>query len=176
MAWSPRPVGTRCGCGDGWGPCACPRGNTILLGLRDVPTGLGPQWDRTPTRTSARPPHPPNPASLSLQDDDGTLPLHSPVHLSKLIRWGTLPSSLYLVSGKARWSGIERKCGQSMCLIFKSASSERNTASNSRRRCFGKKLERIPFNSIASIAEISSPKLVARRFTSWSMVVLKSGA
>src|SRR5713101_5156109 len=27
-----RPVGTRGGCGEGWGPCACPGGHTIRLG------------------------------------------------------------------------------------------------------------------------------------------------
>ena len=32
----PRPVGTRGGCGDGWGPCACPDGNTIRQGFREA--------------------------------------------------------------------------------------------------------------------------------------------
>src|SRR5215472_13178408 len=57
----PRPVGTGGGCGDGWGPCACPGGHTL-------------RWDavtpteRTRARTGTRPPHPPNPAPLSLQN------------------------------------------------------------------------------------------------------------
>src|SRR5260221_2010658 len=47
-----RPVGTRGGRGEGWGPCACPGGLTSSLGsVRS--TG------RIPTRTSTRPPHPP---------------------------------------------------------------------------------------------------------------------
>src|SRR5216683_6574633 len=43
-----RPVGTRGGRGDGWGPCACPGGLTSGLGCVR-PTGL------LPTRTSTRP-------------------------------------------------------------------------------------------------------------------------
>src|SRR5216683_4872011 len=48
-----RPVGTRGGRGEGWGPCACPAGMTSGLGCVR-PTG------RIPTRTSTRPPHPPH--------------------------------------------------------------------------------------------------------------------
>src|SRR5262249_26449391 len=48
-------VGTGGGCGEGWGPCACPGGHTMRW---DSAT----QTDRTPTRTGTRPPHPPNPA------------------------------------------------------------------------------------------------------------------
>src|SRR5947208_1965717 len=48
-------VGTRGGCGDGRGPCACPRHHMRRLGsVRS--TG------RTPDRTSTRPPHPPHPS------------------------------------------------------------------------------------------------------------------
>ena len=48
-----RSVGTRGGCGEGWGPCACPRGNNILLGFDEVPLNYIYR-----TRTSTRPPHP----------------------------------------------------------------------------------------------------------------------
>src|SRR5216683_7765993 len=57
-----RPVGTRGGRGDGWGPCACPGGLTSGLGCVR-PTGL------LPTRTSTRPLRP-----LSLQDAGRTFP------------------------------------------------------------------------------------------------------
>src|SRR5713226_117497 len=43
-----RPVGTRGGRGDGWGPCACPGGLTSGLGCVRPPGLL-------PTRTSTRP-------------------------------------------------------------------------------------------------------------------------
>src|SRR6266851_1475766 len=48
LSWWLRPVGTRGGRGDGWGPCACPGGLTSGLGCVR-PTGL------LPTRTSTRP-------------------------------------------------------------------------------------------------------------------------
>jgi hypothetical protein len=51
----PRPVGTRGGCGDGRGPCACPADTAIRRGsVRHD--------GRTSTRTSTRPPHPLHPA------------------------------------------------------------------------------------------------------------------
>src|ERR1700680_2249513 len=62
------PVGTRGGCEEGWGPCACPRGNRIRLGSVR-PDG------HTPTRTSTRPPHPPNPAPCPYRTV-GTLASH----------------------------------------------------------------------------------------------------
>src|SRR5579859_2152280 len=52
-AW--HPVGTGGGCGDGRGPCACPRRNMIRLGFIR-PTAC------TPTRTGTRPPHPLHPS------------------------------------------------------------------------------------------------------------------
>src|SRR5712691_2777508 len=57
----PRPVGTRGGCGVGWGPCACPRWDMIPLEFRHKSWGkiLEPQANRTLMRTSTRPPHPP---------------------------------------------------------------------------------------------------------------------
>ncbi len=58
-----RPVGTRGGRGEGWGPGACPAGMTSGLGCVR-PTGL------IPTRTSTRPPHPPHsaPCPYRMQD------------------------------------------------------------------------------------------------------------
>src|SRR5229473_6442781 len=44
----PRPVGTRGGCGAGWGPCACPRRYSIRWGSVR-------QDGYTRTRTSTRP-------------------------------------------------------------------------------------------------------------------------
>jgi hypothetical protein len=72
----PRPVGTRGRCGDGWGPCACPRGSAIRLGSVR-------QDGHTPTRTSTRPPHPPNPAPCPYRRRPpippfGRLALHEP--------------------------------------------------------------------------------------------------
>ncbi len=70
-----RPVGTRGGCGAGWGPGACPGGMTSGLGCMR-PTGL------LPTRTSTRPPHPPysTPCPYRMQDAP------SPIRLAKSIR------------------------------------------------------------------------------------------
>src|SRR5579859_2143447 len=51
---SPHPVGTRGGCEEGWGPCACPRRYTSRLDIA--------RTDRTCTRTGTRPPHPLNTA------------------------------------------------------------------------------------------------------------------
>src|SRR5579859_7775304 len=50
-----RPVGTGGGCGEGWGPCACPRGITIRSDFLR-------QKDHGPTRTGTRPPHPLRPS------------------------------------------------------------------------------------------------------------------
>ena len=66
-----RPVGTRGGCGGGWGPCACPVGNAIR------PGSVRPDG-RTPTRTSTRPPHPPNPTPCPYRTRAG-VSRHSPV-------------------------------------------------------------------------------------------------
>src|SRR5713101_5784284 len=58
----PRPVGTRGGCGAGWGPCACPGGMTSGLGsLRPIGRSH-PHQDKhkAPSSTLLRP--------LSLQD------------------------------------------------------------------------------------------------------------
>src|SRR5438132_10110487 len=74
----PRPVGTRGGCGAGWGPGACPGGSSIRWGSVR-------QDGRTPTRTSTRPPHPPHPAPCPYRTRDA----HFPIRLSNLIR--TLP-------------------------------------------------------------------------------------
>ena len=80
----PRPVGTRGGRGDGWGPCACPRRVMIRMDSRDLQQDedkgtereiLGESHsdeDKHKAPTSA-PPHP-----LSLQDA-GTVPTISPV-------------------------------------------------------------------------------------------------
>ncbi len=58
-----RPVGTRGGRGEGWGPRACPAGMTSGLGsVRS--TGL------IPTRTSTRPPHPPHPTPCPYRMQD----------------------------------------------------------------------------------------------------------
>src|SRR6266849_2649292 len=54
----------------GWtrGPCACPRVSVIPLGFHDAPpdkdqgTSSKPRGNRSPMRTSTRPPHPPNPS------------------------------------------------------------------------------------------------------------------
>ena len=82
-AW-PRPVGTRGGCGEGWGPCACPGGNAIRPGsVRHE--------GRTATRTSTRPPHPPNPSPCPYRRE--RLPPHYCIRLANIIRdkgwmWG----------------------------------------------------------------------------------------
>src|SRR5229473_6311901 len=65
-----RPVGTRGGRGEGWGPCACPRGMTSGLGSVR-PTGL------IPTRTSTRPPHPPHPTPCPYRMQDAPSPIRS---------------------------------------------------------------------------------------------------
>jgi len=71
----PRPVGTRGGCGAGWGPCACPPRSSSRWGsLR--------QGGRIPTRTSTRPPHPPYPAPCPYRTRDA----HFPIRLSTIIR------------------------------------------------------------------------------------------
>jgi hypothetical protein len=70
-----RPVGTRGGCGAGWGPCACPGGSRIGLGSVR-PTG------RIPTRTSTRSPHPPHCAPCPYRTRDAP----SPMRLSKIQR------------------------------------------------------------------------------------------
>src|ERR1700736_3712545 len=79
-----RPVGTRGGCGDGWGPCACPRwGATILP--HGTPT------NRTPTRTGTRPPHPPNPAHCPYRTEHTNYPIRSPSSLSLILQHDPLP-------------------------------------------------------------------------------------
>src|SRR6266852_4544853 len=65
-----RPVGTRGGRGEGWGPCACPGGNASGLGCVR-PTGL------LPTRTSTRPPHPPRSAPCPYRMQDAPSPIRS---------------------------------------------------------------------------------------------------
>ena len=71
----PRPVGTRGGCGAGWGPGACPCGSSIRWGSMR-------QDGRTPTRTSTRPTHPPHPAPCPYRTRDA----HFPIQLSHIIR------------------------------------------------------------------------------------------
>src|SRR5258708_33307884 len=58
------PVGTRGGCGAGWGPCACPRWGAICL-LHAIRNGSRCQQDKhkAPSSTPPRP--------LSLQDAGG---------------------------------------------------------------------------------------------------------
>src|SRR6266851_1285101 len=74
-----RPVGTRGGRGEGWGPCACPGGMTSGLGsLR--PTGL------LPTRTSTRPPHPPRSAPCPYRMQDAPSPIRSATFIRRLGR------------------------------------------------------------------------------------------
>ncbi|SRR5216683_2759824 len=99
-----RPVGTRGGCGAGWGPCACPGGMTIGLGCVR-PTGL------IPTRTSTRPPHPPHSAPCPYRTGDAPSPMRlatfirrlgrkrpngddSPIRSSKFIRKGISPAKI----------------------------------------------------------------------------------
>jgi hypothetical protein len=60
-----RLVGTRGGCGDGWGPCACPRRNVIPLGFREV------KWF-TPNKDKHKAPASAPPRLLSLL----TIPNH----------------------------------------------------------------------------------------------------
>ena len=72
---SPRPVGTRGGCGAGWGPGACPGGSSMRWGSVR-------QDGRTPTRTSTRPLHPPHPAPCPYRTRDA----HFPIRLSNIIR------------------------------------------------------------------------------------------
>src|SRR5712692_1384974 len=67
-----RPVGTRGGRGDGWGPCACPGCVT--------PPGL------LPTRTSTRPPHPPHSAPCPYRMQDTPSPLRSAPFIRRLVR------------------------------------------------------------------------------------------
>ncbi len=76
----PRSVGTRGGCGAGWGPCACPRHNTIRPGFVR-------RSGHTPGRTSTRPPHPLHPAPCPYRRRP-TSP-HYPIRLEKFIRTRT---------------------------------------------------------------------------------------
>jgi len=63
-----RPVGTRGGCGDGRGPCACPAGQTIHQGeVRHA--------GRIPPRTGTRPPHPLLPSPCPYSEGSGRRPL-----------------------------------------------------------------------------------------------------
>src|SRR6266446_8386199 len=71
----PRPVGTRGGCGAGWGPGACPPRSSIRWGSVR-------QDGRTRTRTSTRPPHPLHPAPCPYRTRDA----HVPIRLSNIIR------------------------------------------------------------------------------------------
>ncbi len=74
-----RPVGTRGGCGAGWGPCACPRRSAIRWGsVRQD----GRTRTRTRTRTSTRPPHPPYLTPCPYRTRDA----HFPIRLSNVIR------------------------------------------------------------------------------------------
>ena len=75
-----RSVGTRGGCGEGWGPCACARANAIPLGFHDVP-----QDDMNPTRTSTRLPHPPHPAPCPYKTG-ADIPFHDRVQALKFIK------------------------------------------------------------------------------------------
>ena len=87
-AW-PRPVGTRGGCGEGWGPCACPGGNAIR------PGSVRPDG-HTPTRTSTRPPHPPNPSPCPYRRE--RLPPHFCIRLANIIRTRDASVPLDLIS------------------------------------------------------------------------------
>ncbi|MGH2496730.1 MAG: replicative DNA helicase [Ktedonobacteraceae bacterium] len=59
-----RPVGTRGGWEDGWGPCACPRDSMIRVGLREA------EW-YTPDKDKHKAPTSTLPHPLSLQSTDG---------------------------------------------------------------------------------------------------------
>ena len=74
-----RPVGTRGGRGEGWGPGACPGGNASGLGCVR-PTGL------LPTRTSTRPPHPPCSAPCPYRMQDAPSPIRSATFIRTLGR------------------------------------------------------------------------------------------
>ena len=81
--------------GEGWGPCACPGGNTIRLGsVRHE--------GRTSTRTSTRPPHPPHSAPCPYRRE--RLPPHFCIRLANITRTGrcALPSLLV----KIRQAGL----------------------------------------------------------------------
>src|SRR5581483_7234828 len=66
----PRPVGTRGGCREGRGPCACPRHHAIPVGYNDVPPDDVPR-----TRTSTRPPHPLYPAPCPYRTEETLFPV-----------------------------------------------------------------------------------------------------
>ncbi len=74
-----RPVGTRGGRGEGWGPCACPRGDE---------TGWphGTQTNRHAARTSTRPPHPPHCAPCPYRMQDAPSPIRSAPFIRRLGR------------------------------------------------------------------------------------------
>src|SRR5581483_1603215 len=74
MGRSPRPVGTRGGCGEGRGPGACPCCHAILLEVHAMPKGLSPDEDKHQAPSSTQP-HP-----LSLQDGATSFP-HSVVKI-----------------------------------------------------------------------------------------------
>ena|SRR6266851_2868645 len=79
----PRPVGTRGGCGAGWGPGACPPRSSMRWGSVR-------QDGRTRTRTSTRPPHPLHPTPCPYRTRDA----HFPIRLSNIIRTPWAASTL----------------------------------------------------------------------------------
>ena len=64
-----RPVGTRGGCGEGWGPCACPRGIAIRLGSIVSRRGVSSNLNESRCHEDKhQAPSSTQPLSLSLQD------------------------------------------------------------------------------------------------------------
>ena len=75
-----RPVGTRGGCGEGWGPCACPGGNTICQGFREA------AWSHSDEDKHKAPSStPPRPLSLQKTTPSGRQ------NLSFLLNTGHIP-------------------------------------------------------------------------------------
>jgi hypothetical protein len=96
-----RPVGTRGGRGEGWGPCACPSGMTMGLGAVR-PTGL------IPTMTSTRPPHPPHSAPCPYRMQDALSPIRSATFIRR--RGRKRPNGYDYPIRLAKFIRVSRRC------------------------------------------------------------------
>src|SRR5713226_7033148 len=94
----PRPVGTRGGCGAGWGPCACPRRYSIRWGSVR-------QDGYTRTRTSTRP------NTFQIGKKEGQADTGRPFltyYRQKKIAWSRTERITSRCIGYATWSKLTR--------------------------------------------------------------------